>query len=209
MRISDWISDVCSSDLHRRRFGHDRRDRCRYRHRQRLLVLHRGGRPQPGGARRRLHDDDAGLRPRRSHRALRAGHRASDPVRLTDGDRAGRRRMPQFDPSTYPTQPFWLLLTFVPLYLVVWRVALPRLTDVRQSRQGKIEVGLEKAQALKEEAEMVLAAYEKALADAQSTAEAAHREAAAAVARDRETRERESTRRNSSRSSAPRMPASA
>src|SRR3546814_6935599 len=63
-------------------------------------------------------------------------------VRLTDGDRAGRRRMPQFDPSTYPTQLFWLLLTFVPLYLVVWRVALPRITDVRQSRQGKIEADL-------------------------------------------------------------------
>src|SRR3546814_6583460 len=189
MRISDWISDVCSSDLHRRRFGHDRRDRCRYRHRQRLLVLHRGGRPQPGGARRRLHDDDAGLRPRRSHRALRAGHRASDPVRLTDGDRAGRRRMPQFDPSTYPTQPFWLLLTFVPLYLVVWRVALPRITDVRQSRQGKIEADLEKAPALQGEAEMVLAAYEKGLADATSSAARAPRAVSAAVDRGRAKRQ--------------------
>src|SRR3546814_19371902 len=74
--------------------------------------------------------------------------------------------MPQFDPSTYPTQLFWLLLTFVPLYLVVWRVALPRITDVRQSRQGKNEADLEKGQALKEEAEMVLGAYEKGLAEA-------------------------------------------
>lgn len=99
--------------------------------------------------------------------------------------------MPQFDPSTYPTQLFWLLLTFVPLYFVIWRVALPRITEVRQSRQGKIEADLEKAQALKEEAEMVLAAYEKALADATSEAEAAHREVVDAVARDRAKRQAE------------------
>src|SRR3546814_13186076 len=110
-------------------------------------------------------------------------------VRLTDGDRAGRRRMPQFDPSTYPTQLFWLLLTFVPLYLVVWRVALPRITDVRQSRQGKIEADLEKAPALQGEAEMVLAAYEKGLADATSSAARAPRAVSAAVDRGRAKRQ--------------------
>lgn len=99
--------------------------------------------------------------------------------------------MPQFDPSTYSTQLFWLLLTFVPLYLVVWRVALPRITEVRQSRQGRIDSDLEKAQTLKEEAEMVLAAYERVLAEATSSAEAAHREVADATAEERAKRQAE------------------
>ena len=47
-----------------------------------LFVLHRVGGAQPGRARRRLPDDDAGLRAGRGDRAVRAGRRAGHPFRL-------------------------------------------------------------------------------------------------------------------------------
>ena len=56
--------------------------------------------------------------------------------------------MPQLDISVFPTQLFWLALIFVALYLILWKVALPRVTEVRESRQVRIESDLEKAHEL-------------------------------------------------------------
>ena len=89
--------------------------------------------------------------------------------------------MPQLDISTYPPQLVWLLITFVALYLVVWKVALPRIVDVRESRQRRIEDDLGKAETLRTEAETVLAALEKSHADAAAEAQGIHREAARAI----------------------------
>ena len=47
--------------------------------------------------------------------------------------------MPQFDPATFPTQIFWLLVSFVGLYLILWKLVIPRITDVLAMRQEKIE----------------------------------------------------------------------
>jgi F-type H+-transporting ATPase subunit b len=95
--------------------------------------------------------------------------------------------MPQLDITTFPSQIFWLLVTFIPLYLVLWKVALPKIGGALQARQQRIDDDLEKAAALKEEAEQVLAEYRKALANAQAEAQALHRktqeELAAAAAR--------------------------
>ena len=60
--------------------------------------------------------------------------------------------MPQLDSSTYVGQIFWLLLTFVPLYLILWKVALPRIASVLEQRQEKIEDDLVRAEKLKVEA---------------------------------------------------------
>ena len=65
--------------------------------------------------------------------------------------------MPQLDISTYPPQLVWLLITFLALYLVVWKVALPRIVDVREARQRGVEYDLGKAEALRSEAETLLA----------------------------------------------------
>ncbi len=85
--------------------------------------------------------------------------------------------MPQLDLSVFPTQLFWLALTFIPLYLILWKVALPRVTDVRESRRGRIEADLEKAESLKSEAEAALADYERAIAEATAKAQESIREA--------------------------------
>jgi len=81
--------------------------------------------------------------------------------------------MPQLDPSVWPTQLIWLAITFIALYLITWRVALPRISEVLEARQRKLDDDLKKATALKEEAETILAEYEKMRADAQASAHAA------------------------------------
>lgn len=81
--------------------------------------------------------------------------------------------MPQLNIAEYPTQIFWLIVTFVPLYLFLWRVVLPRIGEVLEARQRHIDSDLEKATNLRQEAEEVLAEYEKALAAARDKAAAA------------------------------------
>lgn len=94
--------------------------------------------------------------------------------------------MPQLDPSFFSTQLFWLALTFIALYLILAKVALPRVTEVRESRQVRIESDLEKAEALKTEAEAALADYEKTIAEATAKAQESVREAARKMAEDAE-----------------------
>lgn len=90
----------------------------------------------------------------------------------------GGAGLPQLDPSTFATQIFWLAVTFIALYLLMSRVALPRVRDVLEERERRITDDLEKAQRLKDEAEAVLAEYEKALADARASAQALFAQAA-------------------------------
>jgi F-type H+-transporting ATPase subunit b len=80
--------------------------------------------------------------------------------------------MPQLDPAVWPTQLFWLVITFGILYLVIWRIALPRIADVLEARQRKLDDDLKKAAALKDEAETILAEYERMRADAHASAHA-------------------------------------
>ena len=78
--------------------------------------------------------------------------------------------MPQFDASTFASQIFWLAVTFVALYLVMWRVVVPRIAEVLDARRRRIEINLEKAAALNKDAGAALAAYEKAVGAARTQA---------------------------------------
>ncbi|HWE76144.1 MAG TPA: F0F1 ATP synthase subunit B' [Stellaceae bacterium] len=84
--------------------------------------------------------------------------------------------MPQLDLATFPTQLIWLAITFIVLYLVMRAVGLPRVGDVIAARRARIDGDLEKAQQLKNETEAVIAAYEKALAEARAQAQVSLRE---------------------------------
>lgn len=92
--------------------------------------------------------------------------------------------MPQLDPSTFVTQLFWLVLSFVILYLLMWRVALPKVADMLQERQERIDDDLQRAEALERDAARVLAAYEKTIADGQAEAQTKLRAAAERMAAD-------------------------
>lgn len=78
--------------------------------------------------------------------------------------------MPQLDFSTFPNQIFWLLVTLVVVYLILSRVALPRIGAVLAERQGTITNDIAAAEELKLRAQEAEQAYEKALADARAEA---------------------------------------
>ncbi|HTZ79646.1 MAG TPA: F0F1 ATP synthase subunit B' [Stellaceae bacterium] len=85
--------------------------------------------------------------------------------------------MPQLDFSTFPSQVFWLAVVFVVLYVLMARVGLPRVGAMIMLRKQKIEEDLGRAAQMKAEADAVMAAYERALADARTQAQATLKEA--------------------------------
>lgn len=89
--------------------------------------------------------------------------------------------LPQLNVETYPTQLFWLAVTFGLLLVLMSKVALPRVAEVLEARQEKIANDLDKAQSLKAEADTVIQAYEKALADARANAQKVLADAVAAT----------------------------
>jgi F-type H+-transporting ATPase subunit b len=79
---------------------------------------------------------------------------------------------PPFNAETFGSQLFWLVITFVFLYVMMSKVALPRIGAIIDTRQKKIADDLAEAQQLKSESDAAIAAYEKALADARNRAQA-------------------------------------
>jgi F-type H+-transporting ATPase subunit b len=95
----------------------------------------------------------------------------------------GEAKLPQLDIQTYPSQIFWLVVTFIVLYVLVLKVAVPRISEVLGEREERIADDLDKAETLKKEAEQVRAEYEKALTEARDKAHSATREAQEAAAK--------------------------
>lgn len=84
--------------------------------------------------------------------------------------------MPQLDAATFAPQLVWLAITFVVLYALMAWLGLPRVGKVIAARRGRIDGDLEKAAQMKTEAEAVIAAYERALAEARAQAQATVKE---------------------------------
>lgn len=80
--------------------------------------------------------------------------------------------MPQLDPKSYPSQIFWLAVSFAILFLIMWKIALPRVGETLANRQQKLTGDLEKAEKLKADAEKVQVELDKSLADARAEAQA-------------------------------------
>lgn len=77
---------------------------------------------------------------------------------------------PPLDPANVAPQLFWFVVTFIALYFMMSRFALPRIRDVIEERADRIKRDLDAAERLKGDTEKALAAYEKALADARGNA---------------------------------------
>ena len=90
----------------------------------------------------------------------------------TAADGGHKAPFPPFQKDTFASQLVSLLIAFVALYLIVSRLALPRVGGVIDARQNAIEGDLSEAQRLKDESEAALKAYESELAAARSRAQA-------------------------------------
>src|SRR6266850_2277109 len=90
----------------------------------------------------------------------------------TEADGGHSGGFPPFDSSTFASQLVSLVIAFVALYLIVSRIALPRVGGVIEARQNAIEGDLAAAQKLKDESDAALKAYESDLASARARAQA-------------------------------------
>ena len=100
----------------------------------------------------------------------------------TASDASGPK-LPQLDIETYASQIFWLIVTFIVLYFLVAKIAMPRIAEVLEGRQERIEDDLDKAETLKKEAYLVRVEYEKALSSAREEAHEATRRAQEEIAK--------------------------
>jgi F-type H+-transporting ATPase subunit b len=90
----------------------------------------------------------------------------------TEADGGHGGGFPPFDSSTFASQLVSLVIAFVALYLIVSRIALPRVGSLLDARQKAIEGDLAEAQKLKDASDGALKAYETELAAARSRAQA-------------------------------------
>ena len=79
---------------------------------------------------------------------------------------------PPLDPATFAPQLFWLALTFGLLYLLIRRLALPRVSEAIEERRRHIEGDLKTAEKLKSETQLAISRYEQAVAEARAQANA-------------------------------------
>lgn len=109
----------------------------------------------------------------------------AEPISATacvlDGSAVG---MPQLCVDWFGNQIFWLVVAIVAIYLILTKIALPRISAVLAERSGTISNDLAAAEDLKRQAVEAEAAYEKALADARSEAQRISDEARAAIKQD-------------------------
>lgn len=89
---------------------------------------------------------------------------------------APNKVFPPLDPTTISPQLVWLSITFVALYFLLKKIAIPRIGGVIEERQNRIQRDIDAAERLKDEVDAAMKTYEKSLADARGNATAIARE---------------------------------
>jgi F-type H+-transporting ATPase subunit b len=92
--------------------------------------------------------------------------------------------MPQLDVALFPNLIFWLIVALVALYLILTRVALPRIGAILAERNDAISNDLEMAAILKRRAQEAEATYNAALARAREESQKIAAEAKAQVGKE-------------------------
>ena len=98
--------------------------------------------------------------------------------------------MPQLDISTFMPQLVWLAIWFVVLYLLMAKLALPRIARAMEARRRRREDDLARAAQLKAEADAASAAYQKTLAKARAQAQSTIKDASDRLAADAAAQQR-------------------
>ncbi len=89
-------------------------------------------------------------------------------VNKSFGSEAG---MPQLNPEFWSAQIFWLVLIFSTLYLIIWKIFLPKITYSIESRKSRMVNNLDDAQKLRESAETKLKEYNKIIENSKNEAQ--------------------------------------
>jgi len=97
---------------------------------------------------------------------------------------------PPFQAQNFVSQLVWLAIAFVLLYVLMAKLALPRVGAAIETRQKRIDDDIAEAGRLKQDSDAAIAAYEKALADARAGAQTI-----AGEMRERQAAEAETTRK--------------
>ena len=79
---------------------------------------------------------------------------------------------PPFDTTTFPSQLFWLVVTFAFLFTIIWKVAGPKINGAITNRRGTINAAIAEAGRARADAEAAQAKYEMALTKARTNANA-------------------------------------
>jgi F-type H+-transporting ATPase subunit b len=98
-------------------------------------------------------------------------------VAIEEHHTASSGGLPQFDPSSWPSQLFWLAICFAVLYLIFSRVTLPRISGIMDARRAKIEGDMKAAEMASAEAERIKEQFELSLRHAATDASATVKEA--------------------------------
>ncbi|WP_245276218.1 hypothetical protein [Methylocapsa aurea] len=78
---------------------------------------------------------------------------------------------PPFDSGNFAPLLIWLALSFGLLYLLMSKIALPRVENILHARAGKITKDLSEAHAFRAQSEQAAAAHDKTIADARTKAQ--------------------------------------
>ena len=71
--------------------------------------------------------------------------------------------MPQLNPDYWVSQIFWVILIFGTLYVILWRIILPKINENLENRKSQILTDLDDAQKFKDQSEEKLSEYNKIL----------------------------------------------
>ena len=78
--------------------------------------------------------------------------------------------MPQLNPDYWVSQIFWVILIFGTLYVILWRIILPKINENLENRKSQILTDLGDAQKFEDQSEEKLSEYNKILNQAKQEA---------------------------------------
>jgi len=96
--------------------------------------------------------------------------------------------MPQLNPDYWVSQIFWVILIFGTLYVILWRIILPKINENLENRKSQILTDLDDAQKFKDQSEEKLSEYSEILKQAKQEAKKILNETRKKVSRDIENK---------------------
>jgi F-type H+-transporting ATPase subunit b len=112
------------------------------------------------------------------------GHPPTDAAGTTVAHEGGGHggTFPPFDPSTFPSQLFWLAIVFIALYVLMAKKVIPQIGGIIEARAARIAGDLVEAEKAKAETDAAIVSYEASLAAARNKANAIAHETRTKVA---------------------------